>query len=110
MSEWAIDQDGCITFDKKTIHVKGTWRLMGPANYQLVFYDPINEYIQKNCNKYDIFCFDFTKMNYINSSGITSLARLCIEARKNRIKFDFKHEGNSAIKNSINSILKLNEF
>ena len=49
-------------------------------------------------------------MNYINSSGITSLARLCIEARKNRIKFDFKHEGNSAIKNSINSILKLNEF
>ena len=62
--------------------IKGVLRLMSPYDYEEPFRD-----IQKgiiSCT--EEFTLDISKLNYLNSSGITAFAKLIILAKSNKKK------------------------
>ncbi|RAP31847.1 hypothetical protein DID76_02220 [Candidatus Marinamargulisbacteria bacterium SCGC AG-414-C22] len=63
--------------DPKKALLIGSMRLPSPLSYENIF-DPIKECLEKSTTEYAINIKD---LNYMNSSGLTALARLLIMAR-----------------------------
>lgn len=90
--------------DPNKVEIIGSMRLPSPLSYENLF-EPIKEKIEESTNTYEI---NLVKLDYLNSSGLTALARILILARS--LKKPIKVLANKSIpwqKKSLNSLEKL---
>tara|TARA_E500000178_G_C16736309_1_gene623901 strand:- start:302 stop:640 length:339 start_codon:yes stop_codon:yes gene_type:complete len=86
------------------VEIIGSMRLPSPLSYENLF-EPIKEQIELSTEKYQI---NLVKLDYLNSSGLTALARILILSRS--LKKPIKVVANNNIpwqKKSLSSLEKL---
>ncbi|MBT5856362.1 hypothetical protein HOH87_07015 [bacterium] len=76
-------EDYSIETNDQQVIIKGALRLQSPTAYDKPF-ESIREAIT---NKQDGLHVDISDLNFLNSSGVTSLARLVLDARKADVGF-----------------------
>ena len=72
-----------IFFEGNTLYLSGFLRLMSPYDYNEPF-ALIKESLE---GEFTEVVVDITKLSFLNSSGITALAKLILLAKKNNVVF-----------------------
>ena len=94
-----------IVSNKEFSKISGILRLPSPLAYEKHF-ENIFEQL-KNCEN-NIYIIDLTQLNFLNSSGITALARIIIQARQYDQAVEFQANDDSAWqKKSLANLKKL---
>ena len=71
-------------FDEQTVVLQGVMRLVSPMEYMSVF-----DELYRNLDLTAQYTIDLSKLEYLNSSGITALSRIVLYARDNSKKLKF---------------------
>jgi hypothetical protein len=71
-------------FDEKSVVLKGIMRLVSPMEYMSVF-----DELYRQIDLTPHYTIDLSKLEYLNSSGITALSRIVLYAREHAKKLKF---------------------
>ena len=77
MSFKTEDYQIILSEDNKHIHISGVLRLQSPASYE----EPFQCIKDGLVSSSEVFTIDISELQFLNSSGVSSLARLILFAR-----------------------------
>lgn len=98
------DDDYTISIDESATKLEGTLRLPSPSSYDEPFAH-IREELEQASETYIV---DTTELEFLNSSGITAMARLFMHARK--VNKPIKLVGNKDIPWQTKSLVSLKKL